>query len=89
MKYQQTENDQIDVKYNEDGEIMMMSLNLNSDGELTAEDLEDFNQKFATQIQELLAKEGHEKGLQTLMENRLPTATDLRSPNFSLSAFYN
>lgn len=79
----------IDVKYDENGEILAMSINLNVDGEMNPDDLKDFNQQFAQQIGDLLAKEGREKGLQTLMANQLPTATDLRSPNFSLSAFYN
>lgn len=66
----------------------MMSINLNSEAELNQKEQDDFNEQVAQHIGDLLAKEGHEKGLQTLMENQLPTATDLRSPNFSLSAFY-
>ena len=42
-KYQQTENDMIDVKYDEDGEILAMSINLNVDGEMNPDDLKDFN----------------------------------------------
>ena len=44
LKYQQTENDMIDVKYDEDGEILAMSINLNVDGEMNPDDLKDFNQ---------------------------------------------